>query len=1184
MRVYVFCKLLCFSYHLSLFLHEIKVILHHCHFTSHQSSSFMSSFLASGFVRCQGCNKPFKRLSTHIAQNEICGTHYKTNPVQGGHNVTNVQRSDCAYFNNEAASTVVAAQGRTRNYSCIPSREEGRVVDDVLIHADNDEDDFQVFDDALPCDKEFDDDSNNEDTPDGIILQLYEEMQDLRSNPLGLDRFSCEEKVHIELLHLLKELKAPLKAFSCILNWAAKANNQGHVFQVDTQPSRRTVVHKLFCRYNMKGLIPKEKSLYLPYSRRIVPMIYFDAREVFASLLNCPLLNRDENYLFDSPAKDPFVGPISSSTTIGDINTGRCYRKTYKALVKKPGVDMILPSIMAMDKTQVDTYGRLQMEPLTMSHGLLKHSIRSKHMAMRILGYICHNPAHQPNFKGGVVDVSEPPTDLPPGTVVGRIPLEPIPNVTWSTYLLNEMHLQIEFILEESGFLDLQRKGFHWKLHYNEKVYPVVLHPYIPFIIGDTEGHDRLCGHYTARFSAIKQLCRVCECPTHLSGYSKAKFRHRKPTVINRLVRRGNLHGLKEMSQNYLRNGFDKVRFGLHNDRGIFGACPGEMLHLVSLGWFKYCLEAFASQAGGKECLALKRYDRLCASIGTQLSRHSDRDLPRMNFPKGFSSGTNLMGHEITGCLMVKLFALHTTRFRQIFPPKKLPKYAKLEKSTKSKSKDKKGNKKIIAPMKRNRERNLCFETHVTDWILAVSSLLQWHQWMKQSTIPRHQVAKSQHAVQWLMRHVADVCPRPKGMGNNTIKTHLVLHLCEDILDHGVPENVNSAYAESAHIPLSKLTARNTQKRAKTFTKQAAERYVENLAISSAHHDMEHDHAQSALAARPSAPQGMMVLPQGKLCGRRFTISWRVGDECPAFQWLRKSPGDKLGRDSLQPTAMQFLAKYCLPHTVDGKLQCCTEFISSLGHRYRAHPSIYDARPWNDHAMVVWPEENYKYPLPAFIHTFVDLRSLQPHETITIPEVGQEIIKAGVYALVHSFVAIDEEKTRKPSNAMIGRYKLYRSSGHRTPTLYLVNLDNITGPTIGICDINPQTPELDENYLFLFLRKEEWSSSWDSMITSCHADRHLPARESQYEKRVRVEDNTEDGSTADDDDDDDKEVDDDGEGEDEVDDECDDEEVDNSDMDEEDDEEDNNSISDDDGDDDVDEVTPQAAARKKRRR
>ena len=36
------------------------------------------------------------------------------------------------------------------------------------------------------------------------------------------------------------------------------------------------------------------------------------------------------------------------------------------------------------------------------------------------------------------------------------------------------------------------------------------------------------------------------------------------------------------------------------------------------------------------------------------------------------------MGHEITGCLLVKLFALHTTRFRQIFsPPNKKSKKSK---------------------------------------------------------------------------------------------------------------------------------------------------------------------------------------------------------------------------------------------------------------------------------------------------------------------------------------------------------------------------------------------------------------------------------------------------------------------------------------------------------------------------
>ncbi len=109
-------------------------------------------------------------------------------------------------------------------------------------------------------------------------------------------------------------------------------------------------------------------------------MVYIDASEVFASLLSCPTLNKDELYVFHDK-QDPFAEPCVASD-LGDINTGRCYLKTYDALVKRKGVDMILPSILAMDKTQVDTYGRLQMEPITISHGLLKHSARSKPTAM----------------------------------------------------------------------------------------------------------------------------------------------------------------------------------------------------------------------------------------------------------------------------------------------------------------------------------------------------------------------------------------------------------------------------------------------------------------------------------------------------------------------------------------------------------------------------------------------------------------------------------------------------------------------------------------------------------------------------------------------------------------------------------------------------------------------------------
>ncbi|KAI2494827.1 hypothetical protein MHU86_19722 [Fragilaria crotonensis] len=138
---------------------------------------------------------------------------------------------------------------------------------------------------------------------------------------------------------------------------------------------------------------------------------------------------------------------------------------------------------------------------------------------------------------------------------------------------------------------------------------------------------------------------------------------------------------------------------------------------------------------------------------------------------------------------------------------------------------------------------------------------------------------------------VADACcrrsgARPGAMGNNTIKTHLVLHLCEDILDHGVPDNVNSAYAESAHIPLAKATSRNTQKRAISFTKQAANRYTENLVISLASTDVENDVKRnvdsSAADVDTLSPMVRVVVV--------FTLHGRKAMNAPHFAGLARAP------------------------------------------------------------------------------------------------------------------------------------------------------------------------------------------------------------------------------------------------------------------------------------------------------
>ncbi len=113
-------------------------------------------------------------------------------------------------------------------------------------------------------------------------------MFKLRSNPLGLERVSREEKVQIELLQLLQDLNCPLKAFTLVLNWTAKLNANGHVLQEGCQPTCKKVMRNLNERYKMNGLIPTEKQLYLPYSQRTVSMVFLMPVKCFHCFFHVP--------------------------------------------------------------------------------------------------------------------------------------------------------------------------------------------------------------------------------------------------------------------------------------------------------------------------------------------------------------------------------------------------------------------------------------------------------------------------------------------------------------------------------------------------------------------------------------------------------------------------------------------------------------------------------------------------------------------------------------------------------------------------------------------------------------------------------------------------------------------------------------------------------------------------------
>jgi hypothetical protein len=136
------------------------------------------------------------------------------------------------------------------------------------------------------------------------------------------------------------------------------------------------------------------------------------------------------------------------------------------------------------------------------------------------------------------------------------------------------------------------------------------------------------------------------------------------------------------------------------------------------------------------------------------------------------------------------------------------------------------------------------------------------------------------------------------------------------MLDHGVPKNTNSAYAESAHIPLATVTSQSTQKRAVSFTEQAGHRYIKSLVVSLASVDMLRDTLHNYSAAGQHIPSPDLVatsetLTRGRLAGRQFNITWLIGNDNTSFNWRCQGPSDDAAEDRLPSTHTQQRASLC---------------------------------------------------------------------------------------------------------------------------------------------------------------------------------------------------------------------------------------------------------------------------------
>ena len=438
--------------------------------------------------------------------------------------------------------------------------------------------------------------------------------------------------------------------------------------------------------------------------------------------------------------------------------------------------------------------------------------------------------------------------------------------------------------------------------------------------------HDKMCGKYGSRNIGVQQLCRYCTCPNKETGEPYVVYPRKTQPMITELVRKKDLDGLRGMSQKFIWNAWYEIWFGLHNDFGIHGACPLEILHWVLLGMYKYSREMFFMQTGDKTILA-GAMNICCSSLGWFFQRQSDKRYPRTKFKSGIRS-SYLQGHHFTGVILILATAVRTTKGRNI-----LQNLARGEQLT-------------FFPKK----------TWVQDWLLLLETQLEFEQWLKLPSMSVQTVDHLRTKVREFMALTKRVGKREKGMGFNTMNFHGILHVPDDIMYYGVPSNVNTMSNERQHKP-DKKSARRTQRRPKSFNIQVARKIEDRRVIETAMEEIRGRPRWDYYSGFQHAK--LKVLP------KPGDITQTLGGVKAKFEYSDEEDRWIYGLS----TEMRLVKKYQYPQDlvdaigdVAGQVSEYQDILvvhSELtfnGNIYHASPH-FKGKPWHDWAMFCFREE-----------------------------------------------------------------------------------------------------------------------------------------------------------------------------------------------------------------------------------
>jgi hypothetical protein len=305
------------------------------------------------------------------------------------------------------------------------------------------------------------------------------------------------------------------------------------------------------------------------HSLATVPV--FDVKSMILSIIHNRTIMVEDNI---APGYDLFTGNVDdahpANSSYGEIHTGDAWLPARDRYCGTEGKYMPCALILFADKLHTDLHSALSLTPVIMCPTFFNKATRNNPKTWRPAGYI-------PNLAYGKGDGGVTPIDK-----------------------VQDEHNCLSYVLK--SLRDLSTSG---GIRTNVMGHDVHLKLWIHFIIGDTEGNNKLLGQYQSSNSKVQQPYRDCHCSFDTMNATNPQCAYMSLADINEgknLLRNNKEEGMiyfKSISKHPINNALLQHSLPLSDEvHGPFGMTPPEALHTFDSGLTMYMFESLQNQLG----------------------------------------------------------------------------------------------------------------------------------------------------------------------------------------------------------------------------------------------------------------------------------------------------------------------------------------------------------------------------------------------------------------------------------------------------------------------------------------------------------------------------------------------------------------------------------------------------------